>query len=152
MAVLPACMYLYHVPAWCLWRPEKGIRSPRTGVTDSCESLYGCWTWTWVLWKSSHLSIPFLFRIHDGRLEENSMQIRALRISKFFRCDKTGSVEDRVTCSWIRKCMEIRSILCTAIYWLWFNSYAKMGILCDNYLPELCLLWSEKDHSVAHTG
>jgi hypothetical protein len=29
--------------AWCLWRPEEGVRSPGTRVTDGCEPLCGCW-------------------------------------------------------------------------------------------------------------
>ena len=43
LCALPACMYVYHVCAWCLWRPEEGIRSPGTGVTDGCEPPYGYW-------------------------------------------------------------------------------------------------------------
>lgn len=33
----------YHVHAWCLKRPEDGIRYHETGVTDSCESACGFW-------------------------------------------------------------------------------------------------------------
>ena len=43
MSVLPACMYVYHMYAWCQWRPEEGIGSPGTGVLDGCEALYECW-------------------------------------------------------------------------------------------------------------
>lgn len=30
------CMHTC-VLAWCLWRPEEGIRSPKTGVIQSCK-------------------------------------------------------------------------------------------------------------------
>lgn len=29
MSVLPACMHVYHMHAWCLWRSEEDIRLPR---------------------------------------------------------------------------------------------------------------------------
>ena len=35
MSVLAACMYVYHVHAWCPPSPEEGVRCPGTGVTDS---------------------------------------------------------------------------------------------------------------------
>ena len=28
---------VYHVYVWSQWRPEKGVGSPGTGVTDGCE-------------------------------------------------------------------------------------------------------------------
>ena len=34
---------VYCVLAWCLPRTEEEVRSPRTGVTDSCELPCGCW-------------------------------------------------------------------------------------------------------------
>jgi hypothetical protein len=34
---------VYHLYAWCPWRPEEGIRSPGTGVADDCEPLCGYW-------------------------------------------------------------------------------------------------------------
>ena len=40
MNVLPACVPVSHVCAWCLWRSEEGIGSPETGVTDDCEPPY----------------------------------------------------------------------------------------------------------------
>lgn len=33
--VLPECICVHHVYAWCLQREEDGIASPRTGVTIS---------------------------------------------------------------------------------------------------------------------
>lgn len=42
IGALLACMRVYHKPAWCLWRPEKNIRSPETGVTGGCEPPHGC--------------------------------------------------------------------------------------------------------------
>lgn len=35
-------VYLY-LHAWCTWKPEEGARSPKTGVTDECQSPSGCW-------------------------------------------------------------------------------------------------------------
>lgn len=34
VSVLPVCVYVHHVYAWCPQNPEKSIRSPRTGVTS----------------------------------------------------------------------------------------------------------------------
>lgn len=34
---------LHHVLAWCPWRSENGIRTPRTGVLNSCEPPHECW-------------------------------------------------------------------------------------------------------------
>jgi hypothetical protein len=48
MNVLLACMAVYHVHAWCLWEPEKGIGCPGVGVTDSCNLVN-----TRVLYKNS---------------------------------------------------------------------------------------------------
>ena len=42
LSVLPACVYVYHVSAWYLQKSEEGIKSPGTGVTDSCKPC-GCW-------------------------------------------------------------------------------------------------------------
>jgi hypothetical protein len=41
--VLPACMSVHHVSAWCPGSSEEGIRSPGTGVIDGCGALCGCW-------------------------------------------------------------------------------------------------------------
>ena len=30
----------------CIWRPEEGVRAPRTGITDGCELPYGCREWS----------------------------------------------------------------------------------------------------------
>ena len=37
MSVLPACMSVFYVGAWCLQRSEEGVRSSETGVIDSYE-------------------------------------------------------------------------------------------------------------------
>ena len=37
MNVLPAYMSVYHVHAWCPWRPEEGTGVPGTVVMDSCK-------------------------------------------------------------------------------------------------------------------
>ena len=39
MSVLPACMYVHHVHAWCPKRSEEDPGSPETGVTGSCKEL-----------------------------------------------------------------------------------------------------------------
>lgn len=41
MTVLSACVYVDHIHALCQWRPEKGGRSPETGVTNACEPYRG---------------------------------------------------------------------------------------------------------------
>lgn len=43
MAVLCACMSVYHMHAWCLQRPEEGVESGTGAVTDDCEPPRGCW-------------------------------------------------------------------------------------------------------------
>lgn len=35
MGVLLVCMFVYHMCMSCLWRPEEGVRSLRTGNTVS---------------------------------------------------------------------------------------------------------------------
>lgn len=39
--VLPACVPLQHMCSWGPGRAEEGFRSPRPGVTDSCEHHVG---------------------------------------------------------------------------------------------------------------
>lgn len=43
MGIFPTCMCVYHVCTWCLWRPEKGVRSPGTWVTGGWELPCGGW-------------------------------------------------------------------------------------------------------------
>lgn len=57
MSVLPEYVSHY-VCAWCPRRPEEGIMSSRTGVTDSCKPQYGCWES-----KSSPLEEQLVFLI-----------------------------------------------------------------------------------------
>ena len=40
-SVLPECMSVHHVCAWCQQRAEEGIRSPTTGVTGGCYWVLG---------------------------------------------------------------------------------------------------------------
>jgi hypothetical protein len=56
MCWLYACMCIIDVQ--CLWRPEEGIGSPGTVVTDGCELFRGCWELKLVLCKSSKCSYP----------------------------------------------------------------------------------------------
>lgn len=49
---LAACVSLYHVCAWCPWRPEEGVGSFGTVVVVlSCSARAG--SWTWILCKSN---------------------------------------------------------------------------------------------------
>lgn len=61
MDVLSVWMSVYHMSAWCPWRWEEGIRSPRTGVTMVITLHLGARNWTFILWKnrqpSNHWSI-----------------------------------------------------------------------------------------------
>lgn len=43
MDVSPAFMPVYHVCAWFLEKPEKGIKFPGTGAIDGRVLPYGCW-------------------------------------------------------------------------------------------------------------
>lgn len=52
---LPACMYVYHVPALCLWRPEEGER-PWIIVSNALNPHTGAEIQTGVLCKSSACS------------------------------------------------------------------------------------------------
>lgn len=37
MDVLPTCVSVQNMCAWCLKRPEEGIKYPKTGVMDGLE-------------------------------------------------------------------------------------------------------------------
>ena len=41
--ILPACMSVHRVLPGALRRPEEGVGSPGTGITDGCEPPCGCW-------------------------------------------------------------------------------------------------------------
>lgn len=43
MFVLPACMCVYHVSAWYLWRSEDSIGSSGSRVTSSSKLPQECW-------------------------------------------------------------------------------------------------------------
>lgn len=43
MSILPACLYVHYLCAWCLQRPKEVVGSPGTGVTDDSVQLYGFW-------------------------------------------------------------------------------------------------------------
>lgn len=40
---LPTCVSVYHVYAWCQWRPEEDTEFPKTGVTVGCKPSHECW-------------------------------------------------------------------------------------------------------------
>lgn len=58
VGVLPTCVLVYHVYAWCSQRSAKGIGSPRTKVTGGYEPLQG--------WK-----------VNPGLLQEQKMLLTA---------------------------------------------------------------------------
>lgn len=43
MNALLACVYVYHVHAWCLRKSKEAIRSPEPGIMQVCELPCGCW-------------------------------------------------------------------------------------------------------------
>lgn len=43
MSVLPVCMYVYNVQAWCLWRSEEDVRYLITKVMNGSEAPCGLW-------------------------------------------------------------------------------------------------------------
>jgi hypothetical protein len=43
MSILSAYMFVYWLYVQCPWKPEEGITSSGTGVTDGCEMLCGYW-------------------------------------------------------------------------------------------------------------
>jgi hypothetical protein len=49
-------MSVYHVHAWYLRKPEKGMESLGTRVMDSCKLTYAAGNRTQVLWKNSKYS------------------------------------------------------------------------------------------------
>lgn len=44
-AILPLCMFVHHIHAWCPWKLEESVRSPGTNLTDSCGCPCGCRAW-----------------------------------------------------------------------------------------------------------
>lgn len=55
MGVLPECISVHQVCAWCLRRPEEDPGFPGTGVTV-VSSHVGAWNWIPGLWKSRKFS------------------------------------------------------------------------------------------------
>lgn len=43
-----ACIYVYHVHAWCQQIPEEGVKPPRTEATDGHEASVDAGSWAWV--------------------------------------------------------------------------------------------------------
>jgi hypothetical protein len=43
VSVLPACMSVYHVCAWCPQGSEDGAEFTAAGVVGGCKPLCGCW-------------------------------------------------------------------------------------------------------------
>lgn len=61
MNILPACMSVYHMHAWCWQRPEEDIGSPWTGVTGRCEFAL------WILGiESGSQLLSYLFGPHNS--------------------------------------------------------------------------------------
>lgn len=53
MVLLSADTFLHHIFILCPWKQEEGIRSLRTGVTESCGHHVGAGNWILLLLKSS---------------------------------------------------------------------------------------------------
>lgn len=43
LGILPACISVHNIHAWCLRRQEDGVRFPGTRVRNSCELPCGHW-------------------------------------------------------------------------------------------------------------
>lgn len=43
MNILPSCIYVYHVYAWYLRRPEEEVRPLENGFAYGCELLCSFW-------------------------------------------------------------------------------------------------------------
>lgn len=61
VCVLHACQVL--------WRPDEALLAPLgSGITDSCESTWGCWGWNLSTHKGSQCSLLSHFLPHLGEL------------------------------------------------------------------------------------
>jgi hypothetical protein len=56
VAALLACMCVYHLSAWCLWRPEEGVGSPELEIQMYVSHCVDAGSIIQVLWKSSQFS------------------------------------------------------------------------------------------------
>lgn len=43
MAILPICISVHDLNAWCPWSPEEGCGFPENDVPNICEQPCGCW-------------------------------------------------------------------------------------------------------------
>lgn len=43
VSVLPVCMYMHRMRAWCLWGYEEGVGPPGTETTGGSELSSGHW-------------------------------------------------------------------------------------------------------------
>lgn len=53
---LPACLYEYHMCAWCSWRSAEGDTFPGTGDKIAVNFPVGAGDWAWVPYRSSKCS------------------------------------------------------------------------------------------------
>ena len=56
MSVLPECMYVHNMCAWCLWKSQEGFGSSGTEVKMTVNHHVGPGTQIQGLWKSSQYS------------------------------------------------------------------------------------------------
>jgi hypothetical protein len=56
VGILPACMSMHHICAWCLQIIEDGLRPLELKLQMVVTTLW-CWDLNWFLWKSSQCSL-----------------------------------------------------------------------------------------------
>lgn len=64
---MPTCISIYCVHAWSSWRPEEGVRSPVTEVTDCYKPSSGCWEGTQCFEPLIYPSRPFIMHIYTNK-------------------------------------------------------------------------------------
>lgn len=58
MSILHAFIFMYHVYAWCWWRPKQAVESLWTRIIGSCEPP-PCKCWNYVVGSSARATSAF---------------------------------------------------------------------------------------------
>lgn len=71
MGVLPARLSLYHLCAWCPWKPVEGVKCPGTGVKGVGveESNPGPWEEQLVILTTEPPLCPDIFQVHTEKFQ-----------------------------------------------------------------------------------